>query len=116
MLNIEDYSQYYEKCSVVLIPYDPLSFANRTSGQLIDALMTGKPVVCSHGTWAAGIVDALECGITFDFNEPAQAADAIESIRKEYSIWVDKVHKAKIKWLSNNSCESFLRKCLAFAQ
>jgi FkbM family methyltransferase len=108
-----EYARHYAMASVVLIPYDPASFGHRTSGQFLDALMAGKPVVCTKGTWAGELVEEMGCGLTFDFDKPEDAATAIEQIRLDYSAWQEKVQAAKKQWLEKYSCDAFVQNCLA---
>ena len=109
----DEYARHYAQCSVVLIPYDPSVFAHRTSGQFLDALVAGKPVVCTRGTWAGDRVEELGCGLVFDFSKPGDAASAIERIRTDYDAWLAKVKEARRLWLANFSCDEFVRKCLS---
>lgn len=53
----EAYLRALERCDVILLPYDPHAYPReRGSGAAIEALLTGKPIVTTDGTFAASLV------------------------------------------------------------
>ena len=46
-----DYLGWLYTMDLALLPYDPLSYATRTSGPFADAISAGKPPVVTDGTW-----------------------------------------------------------------
>ncbi|MEM6846854.1 MAG: glycosyltransferase [Pseudomonadota bacterium] len=59
---------------VVILPYLPPDFANRTSGLLVDALYAKTPVVVAGGTWLATFVERYESGVVVDPADPNEIA------------------------------------------
>lgn len=44
---------------IVLIPYDPYSYATRSSGILAEAMVAAKPVLTSGGSWMARVIEPM---------------------------------------------------------
>ena len=66
---------------VTLLPYDPLRFGVRGSGLLTEAISAGRPVIASHGLYAAmKIADRSAAGEVFTPYTGAAMADAIERL------------------------------------
>ena len=70
--------------AIVLQPYESASFRDRVSGVTLDALDAGAPIVASAGTWTAGIVARLGCGVVCESSEPAVLHAAIQAVRSRY--------------------------------
>lgn len=54
--NFKDKNSYYSqfcRAHFILLPYDPASYAFRTSGVFIEALGLGRPVITTDRTWMA---------------------------------------------------------------
>ncbi len=52
-LSWQEYETEFLKSTVILLPYDPSSYAYRTSGIFIEAVVNGKIPVVRAGTWLA---------------------------------------------------------------
>lgn len=46
-----DYFKYFLRASCILLPYDPVEYAYRTSGILIEALGLGRLIITTKGSW-----------------------------------------------------------------
>lgn len=62
-------------CDIVVLPYD--SREQVTSGVLVDALASAKPIVATAFPHAVDVVDG-RCGLVVPHEEPVALADAIE--------------------------------------
>ena len=69
--------------SVVVLPYTPPHFANRTSGLIVDALYAGVPSVVVRGTFLAKIVERHGSGIVVEGATVEALAAAALKILKE---------------------------------
>lgn len=65
------------ECDIVVLPYD--SREQVTSGVLVDALASGKPIVATSFPHANDVVDG-RCGLVVPHEEPVALADAIERL------------------------------------
>lgn len=82
-LNRAEFIQLIRNSHVIVLPYSPNAFANRTSGLLIDAIYSGIPVIVLRGTWLANIVNRFNCGVVED-SDPQLILNAIEEIISNY--------------------------------
>jgi glycosyltransferase involved in cell wall biosynthesis len=64
-------------CDIVVLPYD--SREQVTSGVLVDALASAKPIVATAFPHAVDVVDG-RCGLVVAHEEPVALADAIERL------------------------------------
>jgi glycosyltransferase involved in cell wall biosynthesis len=81
MLDAAAYDSELARAHVLLLAYDPLRYARRGSGVLIDALVAGKPVVCAAGTALAG---ELAHGNGLSGTGGAEIAAALVEARSRY--------------------------------
>lgn len=66
-LEENEYRKLIQKIDVILAPYHPASYDKRVSGVFIEALIHGKPVISSKGTWMEEEINRLGCGCIFDY-------------------------------------------------
>lgn len=57
------------KGALVLAPYDLAKFKDGVSGVVLDALLSGTPVIATKGTWAGNQIDRFHAGATFPPND-----------------------------------------------
>ena len=69
-----DYYRVLAESDLVLIPYDPVAYRNRSSGVLIEAMAAGKVVVTSDNSWMASQVTPQHAVL---FDRPEQIGPAI---------------------------------------
>lgn len=65
------------EADVVVAPYPAPCFTYRTSGILVDALVTGTPSIVLSGTWLAETVEELGVGLVVDYLSPRTIASAV---------------------------------------
>lgn len=58
----EAYFNFLATADAVLVPYDPVKYANRTSHVLIEGLGIGRPVITTAGTWMQEEADRVSPG------------------------------------------------------
>lgn len=73
----EDFIFTLKSADVVVLPYLPPDFADRTSGLLIDALYAGTPVVALGGTWLAECASRHGFGRVVNIPEGEHIARAV---------------------------------------
>ncbi len=101
-LSDEDFKKFLSRADVIVLPYEPEGFANRTSGLVIDALYLGIPVVVIEQTWLSEIVSCYELGICVDSKSDA-ILGAVQKIigSSEYSR-ERLVDQAMVYWEKNS--------------
>lgn len=79
------------------LPYNPATFAFRTSGIFVDALILGVPVVAPVGTAIAEEIRAKNLGTTYTYDDIGSLTQAILEIvsrRSEYRAQLEKLAPA----------------------
>lgn len=66
LLSDSEYIEAFRVADVILIPYRLSHFSTRTSAVISDAVVLGKPVVATRGTWIGDIVERYDMGATFE--------------------------------------------------
>lgn len=102
-LDNEQFLSLFRRSDVSVLPYEPSSFANRTSGLLIDSIYHGVPVVAVRGTWLGAFVDRHRCGIGIDDATPEQIEQAVHLIAADYDAFVRRARSAAQAYFSENS-------------
>lgn len=71
------------EADVVSIMYDPSIELNRyvAPNKFFDALMLGKPVICSEGMLLAGELAEAGCGLAVPYGDASALSNAIETLR-----------------------------------
>jgi glycosyltransferase involved in cell wall biosynthesis len=81
------------RCDVLLLPYDRDAYPpERGSGAALEALLTGKPIVATTGTFAAGLVTA-DSGCTG--SDAKSFADGILQIADNYEHYLNGACRAR---------------------
>src|SRR5205085_915175 len=78
----DDYFEQIYRVHAVLLPYDPIVYAVRTSGIFIEALGLGRPVITTSGTWMARqLCRRPEAGLTMSSYSSAALCECLELAR-----------------------------------
>jgi hypothetical protein len=96
-LSRTEYCDAMQRASVVLLPYDGPAYAERSSGIFVEAVVAGKIVLTSAGSWMASELERHGLGrFVIDWAAPdlpdrirrvaleGMATDAFASVRQEY--------------------------------
>ena len=78
-LDDDEFIKMLSDAAVVVLPYAPKDFSNRTSGLLIDCIHLGIPVVVIRGTWLGNLVSRLRMGVVVS---DATGTSLAEGVRK----------------------------------
>jgi hypothetical protein len=79
-LTDDDYLELVAGADLVLVPYRLSVFRTRTSGVVLDALIAGKPVVTTEGSWGASVVEEYRGGAVYRDGDPAGLERAVDDI------------------------------------
>jgi len=74
----EAYWDNLRRADVMVVPYKAPCFTYRTSGILVDGLISGTPTIVVAGTWLADVVDELGAGLVVEYRSPLSIASAVK--------------------------------------
>ncbi len=106
-LNDSEFRELFLKCDIVVLPYTPDAFAERTSGLLIDALYCHLPCVVIRGTWLGNLVERYGCGVVVDDLHPEALYEGIRKLAADYSVFRSRTAEAAADYFSRNSWQTF---------
>jgi glycosyltransferase involved in cell wall biosynthesis len=108
VLRPDEFKRMLAGADIIVLPYQPSEFSNRTSGLLIDALLCGVPVVVQKGTWLGNLVARYDCGALAETASPEAYIKAIELVAANHHQYRKNAIKAGKKWLDTNSWATLL--------
>ena len=108
VLRPDEFKRMLAGADIIVLPYQPSEFSNRTSGLLIDALLCGVPVVVQKDTWLGNLVARYDCGALAETASPEAYVEAIELIAANHHQYRKNAINAGKKWLDDNSWASLL--------
>ena len=108
VLPAEEFKRMIKEADVIVLPYQPSEFSNRTSGLLIDALLCGVPVVVQKGTWLGNLVARYDCGTLAEKASPEAYVKAIEAVAANHHQYRKNAISAGKDWLATNSWGTLL--------
>lgn len=108
VLDQEEYRALLGSASVLLLPYRAEAFYARTSGQLVDALKLGIPVVATRESWTGRIVEMTGFGETFSDGSVDEMVDATIKVVKELNTYRNNCRQSADAWLSGNTPEKVI--------
>ena len=114
-LTLGKFIQWLNSGDILVLPYPASSFAQRTSGLLIDALILGIPVIVINGTWLANEVIRSQAGLAVAENVESIVA-AIRHISEHYEHYVKNARQAAKRHLQQNSWAALLNQILGINQ
>jgi glycosyltransferase involved in cell wall biosynthesis len=79
-LTQEEYQALLGSADLVLLPYDAVTYQDRTSGPFVEAICAGKPVVIPAGSWMSGLLGQSAAGVTFRSGQAQDFSRAVLSI------------------------------------
>jgi hypothetical protein len=86
-----EYVDLVASADLVLIPYQVRQFRTKTSGVTIDALLAGKPVVATRGTWAGGLVERFGAGLTYTEGDVGSMQSAVSEVIRDIDAYRTRV-------------------------
>ena len=103
----DDYFKHFLKASCILLPYDPIEYADRTSGILVEALGLGRMIITTKGSWLhaeAKRYEAMDFSIT-----QYDASNLLSSLcaAREYLVSKPLEPKINMEVIKNHSAEAF---------
>jgi len=106
-LENEDFLRLFTRSQIVVLPYTPDAFSERTSGLLIDALYFGLPCVVIRGTWLSDIVEEYGCGVSIDRLSASLLAEGVRTVVNNYEHYRQRALCAGESYFKTNSWRAF---------
>nr|VFJ43159.1 MAG: methyltransferase, FkbM family [Candidatus Kentron sp. DK] len=104
----QEFKRIIEEADVMVLPYTPDKFRNRTSGLLIDGLYAGIPCVVLENTWLSSIVMTYKHGLVCAPNEDA-ILQSIINILNNYESFQNSALESRYAYLRKNSWDSLAK-------
>jgi len=74
----EAYLGWLQAADLILLPYEPKTYAERTSGIFVEAIAAGRPAAVTAGTWMAGELQRYDLSeLILDWDSPRLFEDLI---------------------------------------
>jgi glycosyltransferase involved in cell wall biosynthesis len=108
-LTPESYYQLVSEVDLLLCPYDPTTYRNRTSGTLTEAIAAGTPTVVPHGSWLSR-QQPENSGETFA--DLQSFINAVKRICDDYRRYQAHARSGRHSWLSLHSPAGLLSSLL----
>lgn len=94
VMSNDEFPALLDRVDILVLPYSPADYGNRSSAILIEAAGCGKPVVVPAGTTLASAVDAFAAGVVYGPWTPEALAEAIEKAVREF----ESLQRAALAW------------------
>jgi len=105
-LSPESYYQLVSETDVLVCPYDPAIYRNRTSGTLAEAISAGIPTVVPHGSWLSR---QQPPGSGETFLDRDSFIEAVKSVCDDYARYHSRAKAGRYSWLTRHCPESLVR-------
>ncbi|AWB08051.1 hypothetical protein A6A40_23685 (plasmid) [Azospirillum humicireducens] len=105
-----DYYRRLQSCDAILIPYDPDSYAERSSGILVEALVAGKPVIVPQSSWMAGQVSTDHAAL---YRHPDGLFDAVQGMIDRHPDYAAAARRLRTHWRERTDPGGYVRALLA---
>jgi hypothetical protein len=86
-LSREDYAAWLNRAQVILLPYDPLAYQERTSGIFTEAIIAGRIPLVKADTWMATELAHYDLtALILDWHDPLTVWQAVTAIANNTAI------------------------------
>lgn len=101
-LDAVQFKEFLDSGDILVLPYLPAGFRERTSGLLIDALYLGKPVVVLSETWLANIVEKYGFGMVAS-HDVSDIVRCVKEVADDFDQRSRAAKQATLDYFSKNS-------------
>jgi glycosyltransferase involved in cell wall biosynthesis len=105
---VENMGDLINRCSLILLNYNPQSYIATGSGIAWEALATGIPILAPKNTTMAKLIANFSCGDVFDYEDNASIYIKIELMKKNYLKYQHDSKLARYKYQSLNGTKKFV--------
>ncbi len=108
-LSPADYEMTFRRAHVVLLPYQPQAYAQRSSGILMEALAAGLPTVVTTGSWMQRVLEQAPPHAPAGRIAPPDSARLAEALSEVATDWERFAEGARslgrsLRWRSDPDC------------
>jgi glycosyltransferase involved in cell wall biosynthesis len=102
-----DYFKHFLRASCILLPYDPVEYAYRTSGILIEALGLGRLIITTEGSWLHA--ESQRRGVTVFGMTSYTATDLLACLSRAREYLINSPFRPTVNGevMTENSAEAF---------
>lgn len=115
-LSDDEYVRFLAGLDVMVLPYRPDSFVNRTSNMLAEALGLGQVVVAPAGTWMADVMQTHDVGVVYSPYSAVALARAIDRAVEDFAALRAESMAFAPEWRAKNSAQLWMERALSVAQ
>ncbi|TVS04603.1 MAG: FkbM family methyltransferase [Cyanobium sp. PLM2.Bin73] len=106
-LTDDEFIKLFSRSDIVVLPYTPDAFAERTSGLLIDSMYLGIPCVVIRGTWLGNLTEKYGCGVVVDELSATNLVGGVMEIAADYEAFRLRARQAGRRYFTENSWSFF---------
>jgi glycosyltransferase involved in cell wall biosynthesis len=99
----QEYRDHFKSADVVVIPYPAPGFSYRTSGIMVDALISATPCIVLDDTWLADTVRRTGAGLPIKYRSPLTIITAINAVLAHRAAIRQRMSGGAYAYLSENS-------------
>jgi len=114
-LGVSEYIEILSNIDIVVLPYRPADFANKTSNIFAECVGLGKLMIAPQATLMGQIMLSMNIGVVYSPYSAGALARAIDSAVSNFAELHNKMDKKAIRWREENSAESFLQRLIQLA-
>ena len=108
-LGEKEYLSLLVSADVVLLPYHLDKYALRTSGVFCEALVAGKAVITTEGSWMSGEISRTGGGWLVPERNPAKLAGTIQTAHQEFASLSSGCRERVPGYKAHFSADTFIR-------
>jgi hypothetical protein len=106
--------QLYKKSDIAILPYSSEVFHFRTSGALVDCLMTSTIPIVFPDTWLSAMCTEYGFGVICASESHEDVRAAVLKVVESYSEHLVKMLDGALMYMKNNSWNAFISKILDY--
>lgn len=106
-LTDDEFLEIFARSDIVVLPYTPDSFAERTSGLLIDSMYFSIPSVVIRGTWLGNLTEKFGCGVVVDELSATNLVQGVREIASNFDEYRQRANQAGRMYFLKNSWSAF---------
>ncbi len=107
-LSDDEYVRHLAAADIIVVPYRRDPFMSRTSAVVSDAMLLGKPIVATKGTWAGRQVNEFGVGVTFVEDDVESLRSAILRVIRDFPAYRERAAEASDAWRRRYSPDRFV--------
>jgi glycosyltransferase involved in cell wall biosynthesis len=108
-LGSSEYHALIATSNLIVLPYHRREYCARTSGIFLEAVLSGKPVLVTRGTWMQDLLQEYGNGLVIDDHDAMAIATGILAMTQYRELFESRAHKAQHYWRHIHNPSEFIR-------